>query len=188
MASSRRRVIRRRVIREHDQRVCGPMLSSSSSRFVARARGLAAVLLAAVLVTSAAKEATAATAMSPFDARGPFEWGRGSPGTIALPACPSSTFCNPTCFVPLLLLSSSPTVVQVRYTEALLRRGKVTSTEATNCCSSRCVDLMLVMHSQFYSLSFWSSILTLTHPPQQASHQIHPGRQASVYSETEKNA
>ena len=68
MASSRRSVIRRRVIREHDQRECGPMLSSSSSRFVARARGLAAVLLAAVLVTSTAKEATAATAMSPFDA------------------------------------------------------------------------------------------------------------------------
>ena len=50
MASSRRSVIRRRVIREHDQRECGPMLSSSSSRFVARARGLTAVLLAAVLL------------------------------------------------------------------------------------------------------------------------------------------
>ena len=110
-------------------------------------------------------EATIATAMSPFDARGPFEWGRGSPGTIALPACPSSTFCNPTCFVPLLLLSSSPTVVQVRYTEALLRRGKVTSTEATNSCSSRCVDLMLVMHSRFYSLSFGPpSSLSPTYP------------------------
>ena len=43
--------------------------------------------------------------------------------------------------------------------------SKVTSTEATNCCSSRCVDPKLVMHTQFYSLSLVLHLRSLTHQP-----------------------
>ena len=72
--------------------------------------------------------------------------------------------------------------------------SKVTSIDSTTRRSSRCVDLKLVMHSQFYSLSLSLSlslsVLVLhphSHPPNKHHPpKIHPGARGSVTSKQTK--